>query len=270
MTADRATMGGMTIEKVNGRALVTASEVAIDPLTFGLFGGIYEGTLRIGLDMTAPTFRWRARVQNVDVAAAAAFAGSPDTISGRLTARVDLIGAGDAAATAMKTVRGNARIEVTEGNVRHLGLVRSVGAATKLTVEGLRAATRSEASTDEPFSKLAATIMLSDGTASTSDLEFEAADLSMSASGTARLDASALNLAGRLLLSETLSREVRHTFLRMSQEEGRVVLPATITGPVAAPVVRIDTGNITRRALRNVATEGAPKLLKGVGGILRK
>ncbi len=269
LIADHATIGGMTIEQVAGRALVTASEVTIEPLEFGLFGGRYEGMLRVGLDSTPLAFRWNARVSNVDVAAAAAFAGSPDTISGRLTARVDLLGEGSDAATAMRTVRGNARIDVTDGIVKHLGLVRSVGAATKLSLDGLRAAASAE-STDEPFSRLGGTIMVSDGTASTDDLRFEARDLTLSARGTARLDASALNFAGRLQLSESLSGEVHHTFLRISQDEGRVVLPATITGPLAAPVVRIDTADITRRALRNVATEGAPKLLRGVTGILRK
>lgn len=270
IAAGRATIGGMTMTEVKGRALVTATEVAIDPLTFGLFGGAYDGLLRVDLSGATPSFRWRARVSNIDVSAAAAFAGSPDTISGRLAANVDLLGEGQDAAGAMKTVRGNARIDVTNGIVKHLGLVRSVGAATKLSVEGLKAASASAGSTDEPFSRLGATIMLSSGTASTSDLQFDADDLSVAASGTARLDASAMDLSGRLLLSRPLSREVRHTFLRLSQNEGQVVLPVAISGPVAAPVVQIDTADITRRALRNVATEGAPKLLKGVAGILRK
>ena len=41
--------------------------------------------------------------------------------------------------------------------------------------------------------------------------------------------------------------------LRLSQDNGRVVLPAPITGPVSAPIVRVDAADMAKRALRNTA-----------------
>lgn len=56
--------------------------------------------------------------------------------------------------------------------------------------------------------------------------------------------------------------------MRYTQEEGRVTLPATITGSADAPSVRIDVADMARRAVRNRANEEAQKLLKkGLGSL---
>lgn len=270
LQSDRATIGGLSIDHVTARARAKGDTVTVDPLAFNLFDGHYEGSLAVILGDT-PEFRWKAALANIDVASAAGFAGSPNTVSGRLAATIDLMGKGADASEAMRTVHGAARLDVTNGIVRNLGLVRSVGAATALSFEGLRRAAAGASDTDEPFSRLGATLVIADGAASTSDLKFEAADLSLSAEGSVQLDASAIRLRGRLQLSELLSQQVHQKMLRISQEQGRVVLPATITGPVSAPVVRIDAAGMAKRALRNTVSERAPDLIrKGLGGLIRK
>lgn len=269
--ADRATVGRLTIEKLTARAKATATLLTVDPLAFGLFDGWYNGALDVTLGGNARNYRWSATVSDINVAAAAAVAGIPDTISGVLTGRVDLAGQGADAATAMRTVRGSARIDVVNGVVKNLGLVRSVGAATELSLDGLRHAAVGVADTSEPFTRLGATVGLANREATTDDLWFDAEDIAFFARGTLQLDARAMNLKGRLELSEALSAQVARKMLRLSKDNGRVVLPATITGPVGAPVVRVDTADITRRALRNAATEHTPNLIKkGVGGLLRR
>src|SRR3954464_4590024 len=79
-----------------------------------------------------PEFHWKANVTGIDIAAAAAFAGNPNTASGRLAGRIDLVGRGADAAAAIHNARGSARIDATDGVVTNLGLVRAVVAATSL------------------------------------------------------------------------------------------------------------------------------------------
>ncbi len=269
--ADRATIGELTIEHMAGRAVAHDSSVTLEPLTFGLFGGKYDGGLTVTLGTEHPTFRWKAAVSGIDVAAATAFAGSPNTATGTLAGTVDLSGTGSDAAMAMRTVAGMVRLDITNGVVRNLGIVRSVGTATSMSFDGLKQASASAKDTDEPFTKLGATVTLADGAASTQDLKFEAADLLLLASGVIRLDGRAINLKGQVQLSEGLSQQVHHTMLKLSQDNGRVILPATITGSVTAPVVRVDAKDIAKRALKNTATEVAPTLLKkGLSGLMRR
>ena len=93
LNADRATMGTLALERLTGKARVTREGVSVDPVEFGLFSGQYKGSLAVSL-ADALTLRWRAALSNIDVAAATAFAGSPGTITGRLSGRVDLTGSG--------------------------------------------------------------------------------------------------------------------------------------------------------------------------------
>jgi uncharacterized protein involved in outer membrane biogenesis len=270
LEADRATMGAMAIEKLTGRATIKGQEVALDPLAFNLFGGRYEGTMGVTLGPGTPTFRWRAAISNIDVAAATAFAGSPNTVSGTLAAKIELSGSGADASTAMKTVAGTARIDVANGVVKNLGLIRTVVAATSLNAGAVASA--AGGSRDERFSRLGGTISVANGTATTNDLRFESDDLTLTAAGTAQLDASALNFKGQVQLSEELSKQTStSSVLRATNEGGRMTLPASISGSAASPQVRIDTGDMAKRALRNTANEQGKKAVeKGLKSLLSR
>jgi uncharacterized protein involved in outer membrane biogenesis len=261
LEADRATMGAMAIEKLTGRATIKGQEVTLDPLAFNLFGGRYEGTMGVTLGPGTPTFRWKAAISNLDVAAATKFAGSPDTVSGTLAGKIELSGSGADASTAMKTVAGTARLDIANGVVRNLGLIRTVVAATSLNAGAVASA--AGGSRDERFSRLGATIIVANGTATTNDLRFESDDLTLTAAGTAQLDASALNFKGQVQLSEELSKQTStSSVLRATNEGGRMTLPASISGSAASPQVRIDTGDMAKRALRNTANEQGKKAVE--------
>jgi uncharacterized protein involved in outer membrane biogenesis len=269
LDADRASMGGLTIEKLAGTAKLKGNAVRLDPIAFGLFGGRYEGTLAANLGGKSPTFRWNATLSGVDVAAATAFAGSPNVVSGRMSGKIDLTGSGADAATAMRTARGTARIDVVDGVVKKLGLVRSVVIATSMR-EGATKQAMTGGSTDEPFTRLGATLRVADGSASTDDLRFESKDLLLHAAGNVRADATSVNLAGKVQLSDELSKQAGSDLTRYTQDQGRVTLPATITGPANNLSVRIDVADMAKRAITNRATEEAQKRLKGLGGLIRR
>ena len=270
LEAPKATMGGMSVDKLSGRARVSADAVDLDPISFGLFGGKYEGTLAANLAGRTPAFRWNAALTNVDVASASAFAGTPGVVTGRLSGKIDLTGSGADAATAIKTVRGTARIDVVDGIVKKLGLVRNVVIATSMR-EGATKQAMSGVSTDEPFTRLGATLRMANGLATTDDLRFESKDLLLTAAGNVRLDASSVNLAGRVQLSDELTKQAGSDLARYTAEQGRVTLPATITGPAENLSVKIDVADMAKRAITNRATEEAEKQLKkGLGGLLRR
>jgi hypothetical protein len=122
--------------------------------------------------------------------------------------------------------------------------------------------------TDEPFSRLGATLAVAGGTARTDDLRFESPDLVLAASGTMALDGSAVDLGGLVQLSEALTQQAGRDLVRYTQENGRVTLPVTISGSVAELTVGIDLVDLTRRAIINRATEEAEEAIKeGLGGL---
>lgn len=267
LAADRATLGALTLGKLTGRARVTAGRLTLDPVTFSVFGGRYDGSLVFAMG-AVPDFTLHATLTGVDVAAATAFAGSPGTITGRLSGRLNLTGRGTAASSVMAAARGTARVDVVDGVVKNLGLVRRVVVATS----GRADASSADAGTrDERFTKLGATLAIAGGSARTDDLRFESKDLLLAAAGTVRLDGSAINLAGQVQLSDELSKQAGRDLIRYTQEGGRVTLPVTIAGSADAPQVRIDTAGMARRAVTNRANEEAKKALKkGLSGLFKK
>ena len=72
------------------------------------------------------------------------------------------------------------------------------------------------------------------------------------------------------------SRQAGSDLLRYAEENGRVTLPATVSGPFSAPHVGIDTADVTKRALRNAAAGEVQKRMtndsvkKGLLGLLKR
>jgi len=270
LEAPNASMGGLTLDKLAGRARLTPDSIVVDPVSFGLFGGTYEGTLSANVAGRTPAFRWNAMLSNIDVAAATAFAGTPGVVTGRLSGKIDLTGSGADAATAIKTARGTARIDVVDGIVKRLGLVRNVVIAGSMR-DGAMKQAMAGGSTDEPFTRLGATLRIGSGLATTDDLRFESKDLLLTAAGNVRLDATNVDLAGRIQLTDELSKQAGSDLTRYTADQGRVTLPTTITGPADNLSVRIDVADVAKRAITNRATEEVQKKLKnGLGGLLRR
>lgn len=258
LNATRATMGALSFEKLTGQARVTGDGVVIDPVAFGVLGGGYKGSLEVGLG-DALTIRWRAAVTELDVATAMAFAGSPGVMTGRLSGRLDVTTvSGVDGSDAVGNARGTARVDIANGMVKNLGLVRTVVVATAMRAD---AAAAPNQPADERFTNLGATLSVGGGAARTTDLVFESPDVIMRAAGSVRLDGSAINLKSDVQLSDALSAQAGRDLVRYTQQQGRVTLPATVTGTIQSPVVRIDMAQLAGRAVGNRIEDEAKKAL---------
>ena len=274
LDADRATFRGLVLDKFSGRARISAQAVALDPIRFTVFGGRYDGSATFAPASDALAFRARATVADVDVAAATRFAGNPDTISGRLSGRLDCSGRASDAADIASTIRGTARVDIVDGVVKNLGLLRTIVVATSMRPGAGGGLTGW--SKDEKFSRLGATLRIANGDLTSDDIRFESENLMLDAQGAVQMMASTVNLKGKVQLSDALSQQAGSDVLRYTQESGRVTLPATVAGPIAAPHVGIDTADLTKRAMRNAAADEVQKRLtndpvkKGLLGLLKR
>jgi uncharacterized protein involved in outer membrane biogenesis len=261
-----ATMGTLALDALAGQARLTSEALTLEPVRFGIFGGRYEGTLALTLG-AVPDFRVNATVSDVDMAAAMAFAGKPGLVTGRLSGTIDLGGRGLEAGRVLETAQGTARVDLTDGTVKGLGLVRAIVVATSGRADAPPASTAG--SIDEKFSRLGATLAVADGAARTDDLRFESNDLLLSAVGGVRLDGSAIDMKGQVQLSDELSKQAGRDLVRVTQEQGRVTLPVTVGGSADRLQVRIDIAAATKRALTNRATDAVEGAIeRNLGGLL--
>jgi uncharacterized protein involved in outer membrane biogenesis len=267
LQADEAAMGAVRVSALGAKLQLRPQHVGLEPLAFGIFGGRYEGALDVDPAGAAPAFRWQAALSGIDVGAVTRFAGQPDTITGTLAARLDLTGQGADATAATRTARGTARVEIANGIVKNLGLVRTIIVATSMRAD----AAPGGGSRDEPFRRLSGTLAIVGMAARSNDLLFESDNLRLTAAGLVRLDGSAVDLKGRVQLSEALTAKAGRDLVRYTRQDGRVTLPVTITGPADRLSVRVEVGDLMQRAIRNRATEEVDKAIKkGLGDLLKR
>jgi uncharacterized protein involved in outer membrane biogenesis len=265
--ADAAALGTLKLAGLTGTARVTESEVTLSPIAFGLFGGKYGGVLRLAVNEPV-RFSLTSDVSGINMTEVMTYAGSAGTITGRLSGKLDLSGRVDAPAAAVRSTSGSARIDITDGIVRDLGLVRSI------VIAGSGRSDQQEAergSRDEPFSRIGATLKIASGVAHTNDLRLESKDLLLSAAGSIALDGTSLDLAGTAQLSDALAARAGRDLVRYTQVDGRPTLPVRISGTATAPRVTVDVGGVLRQAITNKAKEEIGKTIKrGLGGLIRK
>ncbi|MGE0450785.1 MAG: AsmA-like C-terminal region-containing protein [Vicinamibacterales bacterium] len=267
LDAKTATMGALMLDGLKGTARLSPSAMTIEPMEFGVFGGRYVGSIAFAL-AEVPGFTLNATLSDVDMAAATAFAGSPGVVTGRLSAKLAMAGRGMDAATVLDSARGTARLDVTNGVVKNLGLVRTLVIATSGRADNTAAELGSK---DEAFTRLGTTLQIARGSAATQDLRFESTNLLLSAAGVIALDGSRLDLAGDMQLSDALSQRAGRDLARYTAKDGRVTIPVTITGTADAPQVHLDLADMAKRALTNRANEEAQKAIKErLGGLFRR
>ena len=273
----RMTTGGLTLSDFTSTALVTPDAVRFEPLAFGVFGGRYQGSMQLALG-AVPAFQWRATVAGVDAASLMAFAGSPNTITGTLAGTLALQGEGFQMEQALRTARGRARIDITDGTIAGLQLVRTIVTAASGRGGVLNSASAAMTTQSTPgaerFSRFGATLRLAKGVIETDDLAMTSTDVDLSAAGSLRLAGMSADLAGRAQLSDALSRQAGTDLYRYTQEGGRVTLPVTVTGPIAHLSVGVDVADVALRALRNRAIDEAKKAIKkripGFGDLFKR
>jgi uncharacterized protein involved in outer membrane biogenesis len=279
LSAARATTGSLTLTDLKTTAVLTPGAVTLDPASFGVFGGQYAGTISLALGST-PRFTWHAKVAGIDMPALMTFAGSPGTISGTLAGTIELESAGASMDQALRGARGRARIDITDGSIAGLSLLRTVVLATSgrggyATSAATAAQSSGQKAEAERFTRLGSTLALAGGVITTNDFAMTSTDADLNGAGTLRLATMTANLDGQVRLSEALSQKGGTDLYRYTQENGRVTLPATVSGPLGNLSVQIDLGKAASRAVRNRATEEINKAIErnlpgGLGSIFRK
>jgi len=275
LKAGRVTTGGLTFSGFGATAIIKPDKIEFEPLAFGVFGGRYEGSMRLGLD-AVPQIDWSGTVTGIDAAKLMAFAGSPDAITGSLAGSIRLHGEAMQMEQALRSASGHARIDLTNGSIAGLQLVRTIVTATSgrggivASVSSAAAASR-EQTGSEKFSRLGATLRLEGGVIATDDITMSSPDVDLSASGTLRLANLGADLAGRARLSEALSKQAGTDLVRYTQENGRVTLPVTVSGPLGRLAVRVDLGDAAARAIKNRAAEEVNKAIqRGLGSLFKR
>lgn len=244
--ADRVSLGALTLTGMKGKALVRHGETAFEPVSFGLFSGRYDGQVAVRYAAGQPAVRWYGDLDGIRLADVTAFGDRAGTLTGVLKGDVDLTGSGTDFTRALQSVRGSARITITDGTIGKLAILRSVVAATSANPQ--QAAENPTGPADTAFKTLSSALTISGGSGSLIDLQADAGDFTLAGAGGLKLDGSAVTVFADLQLSEQLSSQVATGRGRQLAPGARLAVPATIRGNTAHYSVQVDVAEMTATA----------------------
>jgi uncharacterized protein involved in outer membrane biogenesis len=245
LTAPSGVLGGYAFQTLAAKLRVTPAEVLLQPFNLALFGGTFGGRLSIATAGAVPEMALNGGVRGMDVARILRETRGSTSMSGTLTGNVSINTRGESTGDLMATARGNAQVTIANGVIPGLEMVRAVvlafGKPSGVPPGGSGSA----------FTSLDGNFTLADRTLRSSNLAFHSRDFDMTGNPVVRLATGAVDMHANVMLSRELTAQAGTDLRRFAQEDGRVVVPAVITGTVAAPSVTIDTAAALKRALQN-------------------
>jgi hypothetical protein len=114
------------------------------------------------------------------------------------------------------------------------------------------------------FSRLAGDFVMAAGSLTSENLTMNSRDFDLSGRGTLQILTGAVDARTDVVLSRELTAQSGTDLRRFAQQDGRVVVPATISGTLQRPSVAPDLAAAVRRALGNELQRRATSLLEGL------
>jgi hypothetical protein len=102
------------------------------------------------------------------------------------------------------------------------------------------------------------------GTLRSDNLAMASRDLDLAGTLTLNLETGALASRADVVLSRDLTAQAGTDLRRYAQEDGRVVVPATLGGTLERPSVSLDLASATRRAIGNELRRRTKSFLDGL------
>ena len=238
----------------------TPGRVVMDALSLKLFAGSFKGRLDADTRTAVPVLVLKGTLADLDVADLLKRTGSAGGITGRLSGPLQLSARGSDGAALLMTARGTMTATVRNGTLPHLDMVRSVVLAFGRPAGG-------DKGSGTAFDTLGGTFSLSSSTLRTDDLALRSRDVDSNGRGTLAIDTGEVSARADVMLSPELTAQAGTDLRRYAQEDGRIVVPATVGGTLDRPSMFIDVAAAARRAFENEVKRRATDFL---GGLFKK
>ena len=244
--------------------------LTISPLSTGLYGGSFKGSLAQNLVTTPITTALSGEAAGVDAGPfLLANLGLKDVLTGRATARLDVTTSGGGFEPIIRGLGGGGTITLANGRVGQLDVLKSLSKVTGVFGETtLKRISRQLATSGTEFTELKAGLSFQDGTLAFRDMQLTAPEFSLQGAGV--IDMLAASLEGQFLaafatdVSSTMRAEgSRAASVFWNSGTERVEMPFGLRGPVAGPQPIIEWKKIAGDALKRKMGDELKRLLGG-------
>ena len=227
--------------------------IELSPLTADVYGGKENGAAVLDIRPATPTCSVRARFSGVDTnQALSATTALKDTLYGSLSADSNLSFALASSSDLARTLNGTVRFNVLNGRLKNINILQEIG-----RIGQFLGATGQQGS-DTALKKLAGTLNLKNGVASTDDLVAVLNEGSLSAKGVINLVDQGINMRVNAVLASNISNTVGGNKIggylntALANNKGELVIPVRVTGSLAKPTFTPDTEALAQMKLKSL------------------
>jgi uncharacterized protein involved in outer membrane biogenesis len=273
----RLRLDGLTATDLHAQLAYRPQTLTLDPLSLSLYGGGYQGALRLDLASTPPGMAIKGRLSNVDLQPLLASLGQTRLIQGRLDSLFDLRGRGTDGADLARSLAGTGQLELRDGQLTSFDLMAQVERLGKL-------ANLPTGGAGTAFRSLKTNLSFKEGQMRTDGLEVALDELTVTGEGRLQL-VEPMRMDYSILAQ--LSPELTRQLLSSSQaagrggggpgaigqlvssffvEKDRLVIPLQVTGPFQQPTFGLDAAVLRKRARTNLIDNLRQRVLGGALG----
>lgn len=233
--------------------------MVLSPVKFSLYDGLFNGVIRATAG-EVPDFNFSAEVKDISIEKFLADTSTlKDTIYGRLYSQLEVKGKGKDLSRINQTMTGNMHVEMREGKITTLNLLRDI-----LSVAGLLTGMRPPQGDYTSVDVLTADAVISDGKAVTDNLHLVSKGMEVVGKGDFSFDQRINFIMDAYVGAPREQYESGGGFLGkyMTDKFGRLVVPIRVTGTVTRPHVYLDTRRLTANIFDQEIKDLLPKIFK--------
>ena len=255
LTAARGRFGTYEFDDLSARVGIVPARVLLEEVSVRIFGGSLHGGVDVDPSGRAPRLRMTGRFEGLDVARLLEREAGGSGVTGRAGGTLSITATGADADALMRSARGNVTAAVTNGTIQGMDMVRAVvlafGRPSGAPPEG----------TGSVFTRLGGTFTLAGASVSSENLALESRDFDMAGAATVNLVTGAVKATANVVLSPELTAQAGTDLRRYAGEDGRVVVPATISGTLERTRISLDIAAAAKRAIGNELRRRTKSLL---------
>ncbi len=269
---------GFLLTNTRAECKLNHGVITLSPLSTDIFGGKENGALTLDMRPVKPLCAVNAKFSGVDTnALLSAVSTAKNTLYGSLAATTNLRFALVSSNELPATLNGTVAFDVTNGQLKNVNILNELSKVGKFL-----GAAPGQGGNSTDLKKLAGTLNIVNGVASTNNLTAALAAGSLAANGTMNLVNQGLDMHMTAALASGASQAVGGTkvggFLNtaLSNSKGELVIPVLVSGTMSSPKFAPDAQALAKMKLNNLLPSVAnPSKLansimggKGAGGIV--
>ena len=258
----------LTLTQLSAQAQYRDGHLLLDPLNANLYGGTHSGSMDIDLRPEKPLYTMNSRLEKIEssqfLAAATSLKG---IVSGPFAANLQLSFSPDDPLKMARSLNGKLSLNFSQGRIASFNLTNELALLAKFM---------SGSSSAEKFTQflgLTGDLEIKSGQATTQNLKLDLANLTASVTGNMNLADQTLDLKLLSILDKRFSEQVGGNKIggfmtaALANSSGNLLIPASIKGTFAKPIVAPDPGAMAKLKLQSFNPKDPKQMMDSVNSV---